>query len=156
MPDTAQSVFTYVTWFSSQDNLESCPHFTGSVQLRNLLKIEFLMQFKVKDLSPGCIWLLNLWSLHRPALPCLGPAFTTCFLTVGGRNEWVFPITWVTHPNHSGRHLQLSQVQGFRLGVWWSLLLLAQLVAFFLVLTPRDSLHHCGQPIPHVHYCGIS
>lgn len=110
MPDTVLSIFTYVTRFNPQNNLESSPHFTGSVQLNDLLKAVPLTHFRVEELSPGQAWLLNLWCLHYPAVPTLGLAFNnTCSFT--GQANDCFPAHVSCHWGQTpqavrGRHLQ--------------------------------------------------
>lgn len=109
------SVFTYVTCFNSHNNLESDPHFTGSVQLSNVIKIVPLICFRVKGLNPGCIWVLNLWSSHYPAVPTLELAFNT-YLSIGEMNDF-FPAYmschWAQIPKQSGAGTcSQSQAQG--------------------------------------------
>ena len=110
MPDTVLSVFTYVTRFNPQNNLESYPHFAGSVQLSDLLKTVPLTHFRVEELSPGHACLLHLWCLHYPAVPTLGLACNNTCLFPGQVNDcspaWV-SCDWGQTPQAvRGRPLQ--------------------------------------------------
>ena len=69
-------------------------------------------------MSPGCVWLLNLWFLHYPAVPLLGLAFTTCLLTVGWRNEWLFPAFVSCHWGQRPQALRQVPAAVTSAGLW--------------------------------------